>query len=149
MATAVYECGRHGLRCKHHLDVLAPPAGRLAYQMEIRDLMRCWKGFVRFISEWRAFYDPAGEALSKRTNELTTPELVLVLRVCRDLYQSNTFLQLQARACTELQKRAPLRLTVYHWTIIQQWSPRKERLPCVEKRFSWRRASFRSKKYIA
>ena len=31
---------------------------------------------MRFISEWRAFYDPAGEALSKRTNELTTPELV-------------------------------------------------------------------------
>ena len=40
LATAAYECGRHGLRCKHHLDALAAPAGRAAATMPLPDLLR-------------------------------------------------------------------------------------------------------------
>jgi len=53
MSTFLYECGRHGLRCKHFADRAVPRAAKMVPDMSVEEVMRTTQGLIRFIRDWR------------------------------------------------------------------------------------------------
>ena len=97
LATFVYECGRHGLRCKHYV-------GNLKRDNQIQgneDLCRFFQGICKFSDE----YPNLIEDMVKRLNvdELTPQDSLIVLRVIRSLSAENeVFLKFLKKIDTNL-----------------------------------------------
>lgn len=102
LATYVYEGGRHGLRCRHFMDAVVPLLCKEVAGMTLTDTMRAWQGLVRFSYERRDFFMAALPKVRPQLTSLSTPHLLLVMRVARDLRQFREFVDLHAACCTEL-----------------------------------------------
>jgi len=102
LATYIYEGGRHGLRCRHFMDAVVPLLSKEVTRMTIADIMRAWQGLVRFSYERKDFFKAALPKVRPQLASLTTPHLLLVMRVARDLKQFREFIDLHAACCTEL-----------------------------------------------
>merc|ERR1712129_470628 len=70
--------------------------------MTLTDTMRAWQGLVRFSYERRDFFMAALPKVRPQHTSLSTPHLLLVMRVARDLRQFREFVDLHAACCTEL-----------------------------------------------
>ena len=86
LAVFIYECGRHGLRCKHYLDKITrvtPP------QMNQEDVMRCLKGITKFAPDYAGF----ARKISARLNysSLSSSEYLILLRVFKAIDDSRQF----------------------------------------------------------
>lgn len=102
LATFVYEMGRSGLRSRHLMDAVADVAARSIEQMSLNDLMRAWQGFVRFSKDRRDFYIAACPRILVEVPKLNTTQLILALRVARDLKHFRQFVDLHAALSTQL-----------------------------------------------
>jgi len=106
ISTFLYECGRHGLRCKHLMDPCVERAAELAPQMSLLDIMRTSQGLLRFSRDWKAFFIAVRARLMSGMGNLSAPQLLLTLRISRDLRHIQDFADLHAALCTELVMRA-------------------------------------------
>eukprot|EP00811_Abedinium_folium_P002038 NODE_1186_length_2571_cov_5.209902.p1 GENE.NODE_1186_length_2571_cov_5.209902~~NODE_1186_length_2571_cov_5.209902.p1 ORF type:complete len:748 (-),score=214.72 NODE_1186_length_2571_cov_5.209902:326-2269(-) len=107
MSTYLYEAGRHGLRCRHLMDAAVPRAEELAREMSAEELMRASKGLLRFTRDWKGFYIAAQPLVAQYLPTLSVPQLLIELRVARDLINLRGFRKLHSNCCAELQPKIP------------------------------------------
>jgi len=100
MSTFLYECGRHGLRCKHFADRAVPRAAKMVPDMSVEEVMRTTQGLIRFIRDWRAFFDAARPVYQDNLANLNDDDWILVLRLSKELVQKREFRRLQELAAT-------------------------------------------------
>ncbi|KAF4714010.1 hypothetical protein FOZ63_011037 [Perkinsus olseni] len=84
MAVVLYEAGRHGLRTKHYTDVIVAAAAELAPGMSLDDLRLSMRGLMRFVKDWRAFFDVICVKTTRVKDELpsmTNETLIMLMRV--------------------------------------------------------------------
>lgn len=105
LATYVYESGRHGLRTRHFMETAGNRAVDLVPQMNLTDIMRAWQGFVRFSRDRKGYYIAAEPLVRKQISGLTVHQLILALRVSKDLKHIAGFVDLHTACATELMKR--------------------------------------------
>merc|ERR1712194_281237 len=96
LATYVYEAGRHGLRCRHFMDIGASHAARRVNEMNLTDVMRAWQGLLRFSRDRREYYIAAQSRIRVEVADLNVTQLLLALRASRDLKHSDAFVDLHA-----------------------------------------------------
>lgn len=82
-STIIYECGRHGLRCKHYLDsIFAKPLSDLPLSgMSQEEILRCYQGICKFPEDFKLFIDYSAPRLSFAS--LAPDQTNLVLRVLK------------------------------------------------------------------
>lgn len=102
LATYVYETGRHGLRCRHFADAALPQTLALLPQMSSAQIMQAWQGYIRFSRDRKNFYQAALPRVQSQIRDLSAAQLLLGLRVARDLKHMEGFVQLHAMCSTEL-----------------------------------------------
>ena len=84
LSVFVYECGRHGLRCRHFVDKL----GLATRSYGTKNLLLIYQGICQFSGEYSEFVkSTVGEI---EFAKLTPRELLLVLRVIRPLGERST-----------------------------------------------------------
>ena len=95
LAILIHECGRHGLRSKHYLDILVKSVPSQVPKMDRSSLSLCLKGVCKFAGDYVAF----SSALVKRTsfNLLSSDEVLVLMRVLRATGDADAFTQLVRR----------------------------------------------------
>jgi hypothetical protein len=92
LAIFIYECGRHGLRCKHYLDKVVkndPP------NMNQEDVLRCLKGICKFASDYSDFVKRITVKLNY--SSLAPSEHLVLLRVFKAIGDTRDFAVLVSR----------------------------------------------------
>ncbi|EER05024.1 hypothetical protein Pmar_PMAR009203 [Perkinsus marinus ATCC 50983] len=108
MALVLYEAGRHGLRTKHYTDVIVPAAAELAPNMSLEDLRLSMRGLMRFVKDWRAFFDVICIKSSRVHDELsnmTNESLIMLMRVCKELKASRKYNDTHKDIADEISQR--------------------------------------------
>ncbi|KAF4686509.1 hypothetical protein FOZ60_005102 [Perkinsus olseni] len=108
MAVVLYEAGRHGLRTKHYTDVIVPAAAELAPGMSLDDLRLSMRGLMRFVKDWRAFFDVICVKTTRVKDELpsmTNESLIMLMRVGKELRGSRQYNEIQKEVAGEISKR--------------------------------------------
>jgi len=98
MSYFLFECGRHGLRCKHFADGLVPRAAEMANDMNFEELMRATQGLIRFVRDWKSFFDASRMRYQENLENLEDKDWILVLRLCKDLNAHREYRRLQELA---------------------------------------------------
>ncbi|KAF4694277.1 hypothetical protein FOZ62_032121 [Perkinsus olseni] len=108
MAVVLYEAGRHGLRTKHYTDVIVAAAAELAPGMSLDDLRLSMRGLMRFVKDWRAFFDVICVKTTRVKDELpsmTNETLIMLMRVGKELRGSRQYNEIQKEVAGEISKR--------------------------------------------
>eukprot|EP00397_Hematodinium_sp_SG-2012_P013093 GEMP01013285.1.p1 GENE.GEMP01013285.1~~GEMP01013285.1.p1 ORF type:complete len:651 (+),score=131.72 GEMP01013285.1:37-1953(+) len=100
MAVFLYECGRHGLRCKHFADRAVPRAATMVPDMSVSQVMMSTRGLIRFVRDWRIFFEAAKPVYLENLAELSDDDWALVLRLSKELNAWMGFRRLQELAVT-------------------------------------------------
>lgn len=107
MAIFMYEAGRHGLRCRHLMDVAVGHGVRLVPNMTTDELLLVIHGLARFSKDWKEFIIAARPYLVTTVPILSVAQVTLLLRVAKDLRYQPEFTALHAACASELTRRAP------------------------------------------
>ncbi|EER02814.1 hypothetical protein Pmar_PMAR007570 [Perkinsus marinus ATCC 50983] len=108
IALVLYEAGRHGLRTKHYTDVIVPAAAELAPSMSLEDLRLSMRGLMRFVKDWRAFFDVVCIKTNRVQDELsnmTNESLIMLMRVCKELKASRKYNDIHKEIADEISQR--------------------------------------------
>jgi hypothetical protein len=95
LATLVYECGRHGLRTKHYLDILVKTPPEQVKNMAPKDASRALKGVCRFAGEYKDFVKLVSGRLDY--SKLTPEDVMVLLRALRQTDDNTDFVSLVLR----------------------------------------------------
>ena len=88
----VYECGRHGLRCKHFLDFAVKTHTPTFDRMNAEELLRCFKGICKFSTDYPQFVKShIGRIPMSR---LSPEDALIVMRVTKQVGNTRSFMQL-------------------------------------------------------
>lgn len=107
VAVFLYEAGRHGLRCRHLIDAALPRAIELVPDMSINDIMMASQGLVRFSRDWSAFFLAARPRVLAQLQSLSASQLLLGLRVSRDLRHFNEMVDVHSACASGLLLKVP------------------------------------------
>lgn len=91
----VYECGRHGLRCKHYLDRVIGNDAPLTMRLSQGDIIRCYKGICKFASDYGKFVETTINGID--FSSLTHNDALVVLRVLKQIGDSRRYTQVISR----------------------------------------------------
>ncbi|KAF4655229.1 hypothetical protein FOL47_009537 [Perkinsus chesapeaki] len=108
MAVVLYEAGRHGLRTKHYTDVIVPAAAELAPGMSLDDLRMAMRGLMRFVKDWRAFFDAVcvkSNRVKEELSNMTNESLIMLMRVGKELRASKQYNEMQKEVAVEISAR--------------------------------------------
>jgi hypothetical protein len=87
----IYECGRHGLRSKHYLDILTKDSRSKVSKMSAEDVSRALMGVCKFSTDYRDFVAQCAKKLDY--SKLRPEETLVAIRAFRpaglrnDLYK--------------------------------------------------------------